>query len=421
MSMAGRRLSLIVPLLAAILGFTASPACADAPARTIGDLNYNQDEIGPVETGLNSLDLHLPAGPDEANALRPLVVWVHGGGFMNGDKANRIADKARLFNGMGYVLASLNYRLSPDISESCCQFDPARVRAPDHIADVAEALGWLSQHISKYGGDPDRIILIGHSAGAQLVSLAATSPVWVEGRRVSRRQILGAVSLDTDSFNVREEASMNAPLQARLLAWNAFGTPGEEAAEARWDRMSPLLQADPSDPPFLFVTQAARPNRIAANQAMASALGEPSESVLGVPYDHEGINTALGAPSDASAETATVSRFVADLVSTARPAGVKITKRPPKRVTVRVKRRGGKRAFRKVRRRVVIAFKGTGRTAGLQCRIDRKRFRKCRSPETYRLGLGKHTFRVRPLYPSGRPGMSRKVRFRIVSAARSVG
>ena len=179
------------------------------------------------------------------------------------------------------------------------------------IADVAEAIGWLSRNIRDYGGDPDAIVLIGHSAGAQLVSLAGTSTAWIKGRWVSPKQILGVVSLDTDTFNVGEEAADTSPLQERMLAWNAFGTPTEEAAEARWDRMSPALFADPSDPSFLFVTQATKPGRIAANQAMATKLGEdPAAAVVAVPYDHEGINTALGAADDASVETARVSQFV---------------------------------------------------------------------------------------------------------------
>lgn len=410
--MTRRVTTLILLTLAVTFTFAAGTSLAAEPPRSVLDLSYNTDEIGPSDVASNSLDLYLPARPDDGAGLRPLVVWVHGGGFMAGDKSNRMPDKVKLFNDLGYIVASINYRLSPDISVNCCDFDPGRVRAPDHIADVAEAIGWLSRNIRDYGGDPDAIVLIGHSAGAQLVSLAGTSTAWIKGRWVSPKQILGVVSLDTDTFNVGEEAADTSPLQERMLAWNAFGTPTEEAAEARWDRMSPALFADPSDPPFLFVTQATKPGRIAANQAMATKLGEdPAAAVVAVPYDHEGINTALGAADDSSVETARVSQFVQEAIVSAEAPGVRITRRPAKRVTVRLK---GKPA-RKVTRKVTFAFEGTGRARGFQCRIDGTGFAPCRSPKNYRLKPGSHTFRVRPLYPSGRPGEIRKVTFRIIA------
>lgn len=404
----------LLAVLLACAGIALLPQAADAAGPTeIRDVNYNQDEFGPALVNLNSLDLYLPADESPgAGSLRPVVVWVHGGGFMSGDKANRMGDKVKLFNDLGYVVASLNYRLSPDISKSCCDFDPLRVRAPDHIGDVAEAVWWLTRNVATHGGDPDRMVLIGHSAGAQLVSLAGTSPAWIEGRGTSMDQILGVVSLDTDTFVVSRETADSAPIQARMLAWNSHGTPQEEAVEPRWDRMSPLLFADPSDPPFLFVTQGHRPPRMAANLEMVNALGQdPANALVGVFLDHEGINTALGSPTDTTEETARVSAFVQQVIASAEPAGVRIKKRPAKRVIVKVPRGKRKAPLRKVR----FAFVGTGRTSGFQCRMDRGRYGKCVSARSYRLKPGSHTFRVRPLYPSGRPGDERTVKFKIVA------
>lgn len=387
-------------------------ATASEPARAVLNVDYNLDRTRPAIAAQNHLDLYLPAQSGSARSLRPVVVWVHGGALMVGDKANRMPNKVRLFNDLGYIVASLNYRLSPEISpqDTSQAFAPGRVRAPDHIADVAEAIGWISRNIARHGGDPDRLVLIGHSAGAHLVSLAATNPSWLAGRGVSGDQILGVVSLDTDTWNVRAEADPNAvgvSASRRIMPWHTFGTPEEEAADPRWDSVSPLLHADPSDPPFLLVTQLGRPARLASNSGMATALGQdPATSVVGVPLDHEGINTALGSPTDPTVGTARVSQFTRAVVSAARPAGVRIVRRPPRRV-VQVKRNA--------RRRVAFAFRGTGRTAGFQCRIDRQPYRRCGSPRSYRLRPGFHTFRVRPLFPSGRPGDERKVTFRIVT------
>jgi acetyl esterase/lipase len=411
-------------LLAIGLATAPGSALAEEPARSVLNVNYNMDEIGPPDAGSNSLDLYLPPGEGSAGLI-PVVIWVHGGGWRRGDKSNGIADKARLFNDLGYILVSVNYRLSPDNSgkSSSGPYDPARVRAPDHVADLAEAIGWLSRKVASYGGDPDRLILAGHSAGAHLVSLAGTSPAWVKGRGVSPKQIVGVVELDTETFDVASQADASNPFNPddRLaMIWNAFGTPEEEALEPRWGASSPMTYADPADPPFLLVTESAKPLRMAVTREFATALGQdPDSTVIGVPLGHGEINSMLGSPDDPTVETAAVSRFVQDSVAAARPAGVKITRRPSKKVIVRVRHhRRGKHA--KVRRKVTFKFKGTGRSSGFQCRIDRKSFRKCHSPRTYRLGPGKHTFRVRALYPSGRPGETRKVNFRII-ARRSRG
>jgi len=386
-------------------------AAAAEPARVITDVDYNIEEVGPPTFESNSLDLYLPARPDGTESdLRPVVVWVHGGAWMTGDKSNRMTDKARLFNDLGYIVVSINYRLSPDISDGDLTgaFAPTRVRSPDHVADVAEAIGWITRNIQGYGGDPDRLVLIGHSAGAHLVSLAGASPVWIKGRMVSQKQILGVVSLDTETFDVRAEATDPSSSPSRLaLIWNAFGTPAEEAVENRWERSSPIAYADPTDPPFLLVTQSGKVLRIAANNQMATKLGQdPAESVVTVPLDHEGINTSLGSPDDTTVETQRVAAFVQQVVDSAQPVGMKITGRPAKRIVVKTPRRKPKK--------VTFKFKGTGRTSGFQCRIDRKAFSRCRSPKSYRLKPGRHVFRVRPLYPSGRPGEIRKVTFKIV-------
>ncbi|MBN8867925.1 MAG: alpha/beta hydrolase [Solirubrobacterales bacterium] len=404
-------------LLIVLVAFApGAKAVAAEPARVLSDIDYNLDATGPSQPGANCLDLYLPPEPDGAGqGLRPVVVWVHGGGWMNGDKKNRMTDKARLFNDLGYVVASLNYRLSPDISGGGFDgsFDPGRVRAPDHVRDVAEAIRWLSRNVASHGGDPDRIVLVGHSAGAHLVSLLGTNPSWLAGRAVSEKQILGVVSLDTETFDVREEADPGNPLNSasRLaLIWNAFGTPDEEAVDPRWADSSPQVAADPSDPPFLLVTQSARALRMASNNEFATSLGEdPASAVVGVPLDHEGINTALGSATDTTVETARVSAFVRDVIAGAKPAGVKVTRRPARRVVIRAPR------HRRVKpRKVAFAFRGTGRATGFQCRIDRQRFRSCRSPRSFRVRPGRHVFRVRPLNPSGRPGGEKAVTFRVV-------
>jgi acetyl esterase/lipase len=150
--------------LAAGLTALAAPAAAAAPpgpVREALDLRYAK--------GGNSrhvLDVFAPRGAKRA----PVVLFVHGGTWMFGDK-----NFFGLYRGVGRYLArhgavavSVNYRLSP------------AVKHPAHVRDVARAFAWARAHVAEYGGDPDHIILCGHSAGGHLVALLATDETYLK-------------------------------------------------------------------------------------------------------------------------------------------------------------------------------------------------------------------------------------------------
>jgi arylformamidase len=288
-----------LPLLLAVALLAFAPgALAAEPYVLHADRDY--DLGSPVAPAThNRLDLYVPRRA--APRPRPVVVYVHGGGWQAGDK-RRIGHKARLFTRAGYLFASVNYRLSPSGGPPA----PERVRFPDHPHDVGEALGWLTRNVRRYGGDPDRLVLIGHSAGAHLVSLVGVEPGFGGAYGVPAGAVRGVVSLDTAAFDVAAKARGLRP----RLYWNAFGTPAEEAADPRWASASPIAFADRDDPPFLLVTQRS-PARIAENGAMLRALGDrPGDSLVAVALDHAGINRMLGSPRDQTRETAAVMAFV---------------------------------------------------------------------------------------------------------------
>ena len=87
------------------------PACTPAGATTQSNVRYATSP--DVAANLQSLDLSTPNLPAGCTAT-PVVVYVHGGGFINGDKANSITDKRNLFTGAGWAFASVNYRLVGD-------------------------------------------------------------------------------------------------------------------------------------------------------------------------------------------------------------------------------------------------------------------------------------------------------------------
>jgi arylformamidase len=367
----------------------------------------------PADPSLNQLDVYRPSNPPATAS--PLVVYVHGGGWRRGDKAvASTLDKANLFTGAGYVFASINYRLSPETGDPNNP-DPDRIRFPVHPDDVGEAIGWLSRNAGSLGADPDRIILIGHSAGAHLVSLVSVDPRYIGRNGVDQRQILGTIPLDTAAFSIERAINRGTdPDEPNLLFINAFGTAEENAAEGTWAEASPLTWADPSDPEHLFITQSI-PYRIAESQEMSDALGQGPGRVVPVPLNHNGVNQAVGAPGDSSGTTAAITSFIDSLLAGYKPASVSIRKRPAK--VVRTGRKARSRMPKK--RKVVFAFSGSGNTVGFECRLDKAPFKACKSPRRYTVPKGNHSFRVRPVYPSGRPGANKLVKFQVKAKKKS--
>ena len=113
---------------------------------------------GSNPASVQTLDLFVPAGAGPF----PLIVWIHGGGWHGGDKDGG-ASLALQFLPHGFALASLNYRYTYDAP------------FPAQIEDCNAMLVWLRTHAKQYHLDPDRVGVIGHSAGAHLAALMATT------------------------------------------------------------------------------------------------------------------------------------------------------------------------------------------------------------------------------------------------------
>ena len=382
--------------VAAVLALVPAMAPAAIASPAIG---YDLDGMSPTPAGLGQLDLYLPDGTAASDRL-PVVVYVHGGGWRRGDKANAIGRKVALFTGAGYAFASVNYRLSPDPIDP--SFPADRIRFPDHPDDIGEAIGWLDRNVATYGGDPSRILLIGHSAGAHLVSLISTDPRYVTRWGVDRRHMVGTVSLDTDAYDVAAKATTGSAA-GKALFFNAFATPAENAVDSTWATASPIAFADGKDPGFLLVTQQGSPRRVAGAERMADALGSGS-SVLAVPYDHNGINDAIGSSEDPADETPAIMSFFDRRLALTRTSKVRVEKRPKRRVNLARDRRRARIRFRFVAKSTATAF---------ECRRDRAPYRRCASPVIYRAGVGRHRFRVRAIAANGKRGPIRIVRFRV--------
>ncbi|MBK7973045.1 MAG: alpha/beta hydrolase [Deltaproteobacteria bacterium] len=168
---------------------------AELPAsQVLLDLPYRTDAgADPVK---HRLDLFLPT-PAEAPA--PVLVFVHGGGWRVGDKSyapgghDVYGNIGRYFASRGVATAVIGYRLMP------------RVRLEEQIDDVAHAVAWLHREVARYGLDPDRLFLAGHSAGAQLATWVALDPGRLAGVGVPERSIRGLVAVSGAAYDVADE------------------------------------------------------------------------------------------------------------------------------------------------------------------------------------------------------------------------
>lgn len=219
-----------------------------------------------------------------ADRRAPIIVYIHGGGWSIGDKGYGGSEKATYFTGRGFAYATLNYRLVPAVT------------VEQQGADVASALAYLRANATTLGVDPDRIVLMGHSAGAHLAALVATDPAYLNTARVPMAAVRGVILLDGAAYDVtRQVADGRNRLPEMYQA--AFGTdPKRQAA------LSPTMQAGgPNAADWLILPVAARADSTKQSQALAAALrkGGSQATVTPVPdSSHMLINRNLGTAGD---------------------------------------------------------------------------------------------------------------------------
>ncbi len=168
---------------------------------------------GPDKRHVLDIYRHLNA----SNKLLPVVVFVHGGAFVRGDKditTHVYSNVTKWFAKQAYVAINIEYRLAP-----------AAVY-PEAAKDLADGIAWIHRTIAGYGGDPDRIFLIGHSAGGTHVAhYALDSTLAYAGRNVSAAAII--------SGRLRADTSVSNPNAAGVRSY--FG-----ADESLYEKLSPV-------------------------------------------------------------------------------------------------------------------------------------------------------------------------------------
>lgn len=169
---------------------------------------------------------HLNEG---SGGSRPVMVCIHGGGWFQGDKNTFEDYKPKFFNELGMVFVNVNYRLCKPYSTTndnvYADWDVNRVKFPVPVQDCANALKWIQDNISDYGGDPSNINLIGHSSGAHLALLLSTNTDYINAVGVPTSSIRSCTAIDTTFVNISDSISDTDGTEgnAPLLCRNAFG------------------------------------------------------------------------------------------------------------------------------------------------------------------------------------------------------
>jgi acetyl esterase/lipase len=262
-------------------GAASSVPCASPSPKTT--VTYvSRPGFDPDET---SLDVYAPAKPCGA----PVVMWVHGGAYRAGDKANGVTDKVRLFRERGELFVSVNYRLTEP-------GNPRSAHYPDHFDDVAAAVAWVRDHIAGFGGDPARIALLGHSAGADIAANVTTNARYLGAHGLGLDAVRCAAPIDTEGF---DKASANGPDDRDERGWwrEALGNaPDYEATTSA----KTYVRAGAGIHAMLVVVRGT-PARRAIQEAFVEQLraaGVHAVRVDASPLTHGEVNSRIGAPGD---------------------------------------------------------------------------------------------------------------------------
>jgi acetyl esterase/lipase len=147
-----------------------------AEIRVVKDVPYIDGSADPMQ----KLDIYVPDGKLPA----PVLFWVHGGGLTGDDRGS--TDNAPVgfrFAREGFVTVVISYRLSPQVMH------------PAHVQDVAKAFAWTVRNIEKHGGNANKIIVSGHSAGAYLAGLLAYDPRYLQREKLSTDRMLAVIPI----------------------------------------------------------------------------------------------------------------------------------------------------------------------------------------------------------------------------------
>jgi arylformamidase len=212
------------------LGAAMNAMAEPAGVRELADIAY-----GPARS--QRIDVYLPPAAAVPPGGSPILVMVHGGAWMFGDKTSRgvVGSKLEHWSARGWIFVSVNNRLLPEA-------DPLQ-----QAEDVARAIALVQGRAAEWGGDPHRLVLMGHSAGAHLVALLGASPAWAAS--FGAAPWAGTIPLDSAALDLVALMEKRHP----RFYDTVFG-----ADPAKWRAMSPTAHLAADSTPMLLVCSTLR-------------------------------------------------------------------------------------------------------------------------------------------------------------------
>jgi arylformamidase len=288
-------------LLASCAAFIPAPAPAQPTPRVQRDIPYAEPR-----NERQLLDVYAPRSASSV----PVVVWVHGGGWMRGGK-NEVDHKAAAFVEKGFSFVPVNYRFIPNVTMDVI------------VRDVAKSVGWVYANIARHGGDPRQIFLMGHSAGAQIVALLCTDGRYLEAERVPWKSIKGCVPVDGDTYDVPlQVATATARRKSLKQPPPKWGHPEKFGNLEQQRELSAVNHVVPKRgiPPFLLLHVADHTDTTAQAYRLWAALdqaGVPAKIYAVENTDHVKLDRDLGVPGDPA--TKALFEFADQLLRKSRP------------------------------------------------------------------------------------------------------
>jgi acetyl esterase/lipase len=267
-----------------LMAISISACCSAMAQNVVRDIPYSD-----LAHERQVLDVYSPAKATNA----PVVFWIHGGGWQGGDKT-MVKHKPQFFTDNNYVFVTTNYRLFPSVAMEAI------------VADIAKSIRWVHDHIAEYGGDPKRIFVMGHSAGAQLAALVCTDDRYLKAEGLGLDILKGCVPVDGDTYDIPAMITVaeircmvhKQPLPTEYGHRQKFGNDPKKHID--FSAVTHVKRGI-GIPPFmlLFVRDHADTN--AQAQRLGSVLNEAgvrTTLVAGKDTNHDQINDNLGLPGD---------------------------------------------------------------------------------------------------------------------------
>jgi acetyl esterase/lipase len=170
---------LLVALPLLLLALAACSPLTTLNALSPGGASERTPDLAYGDGPRRKLDVYRPR---DVSAGMPVVVFFYGGNWVDGERGD-YAFVGRALASRGIVTVIADYRLYPEVSY------------PDFLKDVAQAVAWTRQHAMQYGGDPQRLFVMGHSAGAYNAAMIALDPRWLAEQGMAPSALRGWIGM----------------------------------------------------------------------------------------------------------------------------------------------------------------------------------------------------------------------------------